>query len=76
MRFNEKMTMVPTVEYEESKEHIKFLISCLSNFTPFNGNLEQGYDITAYQTLSYEGDKNLLGKFYYIKNKYENLHKM
>ena len=48
---------------------IKWVIGCLQNFHPFNGDLSEGLDPTMYQTLTYKGDKELLAKFNAVKNR-------
>lgn len=51
----------------QQNEDIQWLVNCLENFHPFNGDLPEGLDPTMYQTLTYKGDRELLDKFNAIK---------
>ena len=53
----------------QQNEDIMWLVRALKNFYPFKGDLPKGMDPTFYQTLSYEGDKELLDKFDEIKSR-------
>lgn len=59
--YKDFLKLVTAVEAQEKEK--QWLINCLKNFHPFNGNLPKGLDATFYQTLTYEGDRELLNKF-------------
>lgn len=60
-------------ENKKLREDLRFCTLSLANFFPFKGYedplaLPSGLDCTAYVTLSYHGDKDLLEKYSSVRN--------